>query len=97
MANNEKLKGLDDLLDAFLAVKNKEECRDFLIDICTITELQAMIQRLEVAKMLHQKQIYANIVSSTGASTATISRVNRALHYGENGYQVILERLSKGE
>lgn len=94
---NQKLEGFDQLIEAFLTVENAEECRNFLLDICTMTELQSMAQRLEVARQLENHQIYASIVESTGASTATISRVNRALHYGDNGYQVILERLKKDE
>lgn len=97
MKQNEKLEDFDQLINAFLHLENKEECRSFLLDLCTMSELQSMAQRLEVAKQLKNHQIYANIVDSTGASTATISRVNRALNYGENGYQVILDRLEKNE
>lgn len=92
---NSRLDGerFDLMLEAILSLKNKEECSNFLIDLCTIPELQAMVQRLQVAKMLHEKKVYSEIAKETGASTATISRVNRALNYGNDGYITILERL----
>lgn len=77
---------------AVMAIENKEECCDFFEDLCTIKELQAMIQRYHVARMLSQGKLYSEIVKETGASTATISRVNRSLTYGSDGYKVILER-----
>lgn len=86
---------IDYLFDAILTLETKEECRDFLLDLCTITELKAISQRLVVAKMLSDKEVYSNIVKQTKASTATISRVNRSLNYGENGYKVVFERLDK--
>lgn len=81
------------LIDAILTLETKEECRDFLYDLCTIPELKSISQRLVVAKMLSDKAVYSNIVKQTRASTATISRVNRSLNYGENGYNVVFERL----
>lgn len=86
---------VDYLFEAVLALKTKEECRDFFLDLCTITELKAISQRLVVAKMLTENQVYSNIVKETRASTATISRVNRSLNYGQNGYKVIFERLNE--
>lgn len=86
---------VDYLFEAVLALKTKEECRDFFLDLCTITELKAISQRLVVAKMLTENQVYSNIVKETRASTATISRVNRSLNYGQNGYKVIFDRLNE--
>lgn len=94
---NDKLKdkGLDYLFDAILALENKEESYKFFEDLCTISELKDMSQRLQVAKMLKEHHVYNDIVTETGASTATISRVNRCLNYGSDGYSIILERLDK--
>lgn len=97
MKQNENIENFEQLAEAFLKLENVEECQNFLLDLCTMTELHSMTQRLEVAKQLKNHQIYANIVDSTGASTATISRVNRALNYGDGGYTVILERLDQHE
>ena len=83
------------LFDAILTLETKEECEKFLLDLCTITELKSISQRLAVAKMLSEKQVYSNIVKETKASTATISRVNRSLNYGENGYKVVFDRLNE--
>jgi len=84
---------LDALFDAILLLKDRDECYSFFEDICTITELKAMAQRLEVARMLREKKTYAEISKKTGASTATISRVNRYLNYGADGYTLILDRM----
>ena len=94
---NEKLKekNFDFLMEAILALKTKEECYNFFEDLCTIPELKAMSQRLHVAKMLSESRVYSDIVAETGASTATISRVNRSLIYGTNGYETVFQRLSK--
>jgi TrpR-related protein YerC/YecD len=78
-------------------LENIEECYAFIEDLCTAAELKAMAQRMEVAKMLREKTPYSDIVEKTGASTATISRVNRCLMYGADGYETILERLDKDE
>jgi TrpR-related protein YerC/YecD len=86
---------MDFLCDAILSLNNREECYRFFEDICTINEIQAMDQRLQVASMLKEKRTYLDIASTTGASTATISRVNRCLNYGSDGYNLILERLKK--
>lgn len=83
------------LFEAILTLENIEECYRFFEDICTINELQALAQRLEVAKMLNSKKTYLDIAEKTGASTATISRVNRCLVYGADGYNLVLKRLEK--
>lgn len=93
MNNKLKEKNFDFLIDAVLALKTKEECYNFFEDLCTIPELKAMAQRLQVAKMLSENRVYSDIVAQTGASTATISRVNRSLIYGCDGYSIIFERL----
>lgn len=86
-------KEMDILFKAILSLENMEECYRFFDDICTINELQALSQRLEVAKMLKEKCTYLEIAYKTGASTATISRVNRCLNYGADGYNLVLGRL----
>lgn len=83
------------LFEAILSLKDVDECRAFFQDLCTVAELKAMAQRLEVAQLLDQGFIYNDILQQTGASSATISRVNRALQYGADGYKTILPRLSK--
>ena len=92
---NPKLKDKlnDQLCQAVLALKNMDECYQFFEDICTISELKSMSQRLEVARMLKAGHTYDDIVEHTGASTATISRVKRCLNYGADGYKTVLERL----
>ena len=85
----------DFLFNAILQLKNVEECYDFFEDLCTVTELKALSQRIVVAKMLREKRVYSDIVEETGASTATISRVNRSLRYGNDGYDEIFKRLSE--
>ena len=84
---------VDDLAEAMLAIQNREEAYLFFEDIFTIKELQAVAQRLAVARMLRQKVTYQEIAEKTGASTATISRVNRSLTYGAGGYQLVLGRM----
>ncbi len=88
---------MDNLFKAILKLKNIDECYNFFTDLCTVSELRAMSQRLEVALMLDNKSIYADIAAKTGASTATISRVNRCLQYGSDGYTTILKRMKKDE
>lgn len=92
---NSKLKDdlTDKLFETILTLKNIEECYNFFEDICTVAEIKALAQRLEVAKMLRNKRTYTEICDKTGASTATISRVNRALNYGADGYKTVLDRL----
>lgn len=97
MNNKLKEKNFDFLIDAILTLKTKEECYNFFEDLCTIPELKAMSQRLQVAKMLSENRVYSDIVTQTGASTATISRVNRSLIYGTDGYAVAFERLDSNE
>ena len=84
---------IDFLMKAILTLETEEECYNFFSDLCTITELKSISQRLVVAKMLSEKQVYSDIVKETKASTATISRVNRSLLYGNDGYSVVFERL----
>jgi len=86
---------VDQLFQAVLCLENEEECYRFFEDICTVNELKALAQRLEVAKMLTEKRTYHEIAERTHASTATISRVNRALIYGADGYKAILLKLCK--
>ena len=83
------------LFEAILSLRDQEECRAFFQDLCTVAELRAMAQRLEVAQLSDEGLIYNDILKRTGASSATISRVNRALQYGADGYKTVLPRLSK--
>lgn len=94
---NDKLKdkAMDDLFDAVLSLETREECYNFFEDLCTVLELKALSQRLQVAKMLSEHHVYNDIVASTGASTATISRVNRSLNYGCDGYRIVFSRMKK--
>lgn len=85
------------LCRAFLALSTEEECEAFLSDLFTITELQSAEQRLKVAKMLFEKKTCQYISDETGASTATVSRVNKCLNYGTGGYKAVLDKLEKGE
>lgn len=86
---------IDFLFKAILSLQTEEECYKFFDDLCTVPELKAMSQRLAVARMLSQKQVYSDIVTETGASTATISRVNRSLNYGSDGYELVFGRLDE--
>lgn len=91
---------IDFLFRAVLSLKTVDECYAFFEDLCTAPELKAMSQRLVVAKMLSEKKVYSEIVKETGASTATISRVNRSLIYGNDGYEFVFKRIDeekKGE
>ena len=89
---------LDMLFKAVLELQNIDECYKFFEDIATITELKAISQRIQVAKMLKEKRVYTEIAEVTGASTATISRVNKCLNYGQGGYDLVLDRInSKGK
>ena len=94
---NAKLKDInvEYLFQAILSLQTMEECYNFFDDLCTVPELKALSQRLEVARMLSEGKVYSDIVEKTGASTATISRVNRSLNYGSDGYKVIFERTKK--
>ena len=90
-----KLRGkqLDQLFDAILSLKDREECYRFFDDIATMSEIQSISQRLQVAKMLTEGQTYSAIEQETKASTATISRVRRCINYGSDGYQMVLDRI----
>ena len=92
---NTKLKDMnvDYLFKAILSLETMDECYNFFDDLCTVPELKALSQRLEVARMLSEGRVYSDIVANTGASTATISRVNRSLNYGSDGYKVVFERV----
>lgn len=94
---NEKLKdkSMDSLFEAILCLETVDECYKFFDDLCTVLELKALSQRLQVAKMLSEHKVYSDIVNLTGASTATISRVNRSLNYGSDGYEIVFKRLKE--
>lgn len=93
MTKNERKEHSDILYKTILALESVEECKRFFQDLCTVAELKAMEQRFEVALLLDEGMIYNDILERTGASSATISRVNRALHYGSDGYQQVLPRI----
>ena len=95
MTEDRRDQNLEYLYEAVLTLKTQEDCARFFDDLCTRPELKAMSQRLEVARMLSHKQVYSDIVAQTGASTATISRVNRALNYGSEGYTLVFQRLGE--
>lgn len=95
MASRLKEMNVEVLFEAILRLKTMEECYNFFEDLCTVQELKALSQRLQVASMLSDGKVYSDIVAKTGASTATISRVNRSLNYGCDGYKVIFERLKE--
>ena len=99
MSINEKLRSQqnDELFTAILTLENTEECYAFFEDICTINELLSLSQRFEVAKMLREHKTYLEIADKTGASTATISRVNRSLNYGNDGYDMVFDRIENKE
>ncbi len=86
---------LDRLFDGILKLKTREECYAFFEDLCTMNELLSMAQRLEVAQMLVEHRTYIDIADQTGASTATISRINRTLNYGNDGYEMVLKRVKE--
>lgn len=95
----DKLRGkeLDQLFNSILTLKSLEDCYIFFDDLCTVNEIQSLAQRLEVARMLRKGYTYHKIETETGASTATISRVKRCLNYGNDGYQLALDRLKEEE
>jgi len=95
MNNKIRTEAVEHLFDAILTLKDKEECFNFFEDLCTINELLSLSQRYEVADMLKDRKTYLEIAEKTGASTATISRVNRSLNYGCDGYDLVFERLGK--
>lgn len=95
MSKNVRTKEVNDLFDAVLSLKDREECYLFFGDVCTINELLSLSQRFEVAKMLQEEKTYLEIAEKTGASTATISRVNRSLNYGNDGYDMVFKRMEE--
>jgi len=84
-----------DMYEAILTLETLDECVRFFDDLCSVTELRAIEQRFQVAQLLNEGHIYNTILEQTGASSATISRVNRSLHYGKDGYDVVFKRLSE--
>ena len=94
MSKNVRTEAVDHLFDAILTLQNREECYTFFEDVATINELLSLSQRFEVAHMLREQKTYLDIAEKTGASTATISRVNRSLNYGKDGYDMVFARMS---
>ncbi len=96
---NKKIRNeaVDHLFDAIMCLKDREECYTFFEDVCTVNELLSLSQRFEVAKMLRDQKTYLEIAEKTGASTATISRVNRSLNYGNDGYDMVFNRMNWDE
>ena len=86
---------VEDLFKAVLTLENEDECFKFFEDVCTVNELLSIAQRFAVAKMLKEKYTYLEVAEKTGASTATISRVNRSLNYGQDGYELVFARMDK--
>lgn len=97
MSKKIRTEAVDNLFEAILNLENKEECYLFFEDVCTVNELLSLSQRFEVAKMLRERKTYLEIAEKTGASTATISRVNRSLNYGNDGYEMVFQRMEKKE
>ena len=95
MANKVHNEAVDNLFDAILSLKDRKQCYDFFLDVCTMNEIASLSQRYQVAGMLRDKKTYLDISEKTGASTATISRVNRSLNYGNDGYYQVWENLKK--
>lgn len=93
MSKTIRTPAVDYLFDAILSLKDREECYTFFEDVCTINELLSLSQRFEVAAMLRSHKTYLEIAEKTGASTATISRVNRSLNYGNDGYDMVFARI----
>ena len=89
-----KDKNTDLFFDAILHLKTIDECYDFFEDLCTVNELKSISQRIVVGKMFREKKVYSDIVDETGASTATVSRVNRSLQYGCGGYDLVFDRMN---
>ena len=94
MSKKLRTDAVDHLFDAILSLQNREECYTFFEDVCTVNELLSLSQRFEVAKMLRDQKTYLDIAEKTGAShSATISRVNRSLNYGNDGYDMVFSRM----
>ena len=97
MSKKIRTEAVDHLFDAILTLQNKEECYTFFEDVCPVNELLSLSQRYEVARMLRAQKTYLDIAEKTGASTATISRVNRSLNYGNDGYDMVFARTKVNE
>ena len=95
MSKKLKTEAVDHLFEAILCLENKDECYAFFEDVCTVNELMSLSQRFEVAKMLREQNTYLDIAEKTGASTATISRVNRSLNYGNDGYDLVFSKMEE--
>ena len=95
MSKKLRTKAVDYLFEGILSLENKEECYTFFEDVCTVNEILSLSQRFEVARMLRAQKTYLDIAEKTGASTATISRVNRSLNYGNDGYDMVFARLAQ--
>ena len=95
MNSNLKSETMDELFQAILSLETEDDCYNFFDDLCTIKEMKSFAQRFQVAKMLDDKIVFSEIVKTTGASSATISRVNRSLIYGSGGYKAIIEKLKE--
>ena len=95
MSKKLRTEAVDQLFDAILCLENREECYRFFEDIATVNELLSLSQRFEVARMLREQKTYLDIAEKTGASTATISRVNRSLNYGNDGYDMVFSRMEE--
>lgn len=95
MVKQLKSEPVDHLFEAILTLKSKEECYSFFEDLCTVNELLSLSQRFEVAAMLKEHKTYLEIAEKTGASTATISRVNRSITYGNDGYEMVFSRMKE--
>ena len=95
MSKKLRTEAVDYLFDAILSLENREECYTFFEDVCTVNELLSLSQIFEVAMMLREQKTYLDIAEKTGASTATISRVNRSLNYGNDGYDMVFSRLNQ--
>ena len=95
MSKKLRTEAVDHLFDAILSLENREECYTFFEDVCTVNELLSLSQRFEVTKMLRDHKTYLDIAEKTGASTATISRVNRSLNYGNDGYDMVFKRMEE--
>lgn len=95
MGKSVRTKAVRELFEAILTLQEEEECFNFFEDVCTVNELLSLAQRFEVAKMLKEGSTYMEVAEQTGASTATISRVNRSLNYGKDGYEMVFARMKK--
>lgn len=97
MGKSVRTQAVNELFEAVLTLQTKEECFAFFEDVCTVNELLSLAQRFEVAKMLTEGKTYMEVAEQTGASTATISRVNRSLNYGKDGYEIVFARMKEND